>query len=60
MYMGNNHSCRVTRVRTIMLNLVDGSQRCLDNIRHVPDLKQKLNSLRVMANEDVPLKVRSQ
>ncbi|KAG8486155.1 hypothetical protein CXB51_019539 [Gossypium anomalum] len=44
--MGNNASCKIVGVGTIKVKMFDGVIRTLSDVRHVPELKRNLISLR--------------
>lgn len=46
--MGNNAMCRMIRIRNVKLELHDGSFFKLKQVRHVPDLKRNLISIRMI------------
>jgi len=43
--MGNNDSCDVIGLGSIILKMSDGTQHTLTDVRHIPDLKRNLISL---------------
>ena len=45
-YLGNNQTCKVIGIGTVKIRSTDGTIRLLRNLRHVPDLKRNLISLR--------------
>ena len=45
--MGNNASCKVTCIGTICIRMFDGVVHTLGDIRHVPNFKRNLISLKV-------------
>lgn len=46
--MGNNMACKVVGIGTVKVKLADGSIKTFSNVRHVPDLKRNLISLRML------------
>ena len=44
--MGNNASSKVAGIGTVRIRMFDGVVRTLGDVRHVPDLKRNLISLR--------------
>lgn len=42
--MGNNNVCKVVGIGKVSLKLMDGSNKILHNVRHVPSLKRNLIS----------------
>jgi len=47
----NNAQCKVTRIGTVKIKTHDGVVRTLSNVRHVPDLKHNLISLRTLESK---------
>ena len=46
--MGNDATCPIIGIDTVKIKMFDGIVRVLSNVRHVPDLKKNLISLRVL------------
>ena len=40
--MGNNVSCKITDIGTIIIKMFDGFVRTLGDVRRIPDLKRNL------------------
>jgi len=43
--LGNNKSCKITRIGSVRFKLHDGAKRVIKNVRLIPDLKRNLISL---------------
>ena len=48
--MGNDATCPVIGISTMKIKMFDEVVRVLSNVRHVPDLRRNLISLRVLDN----------
>ena len=48
--MGNDATCSVIGISTMKIKMFDEVVRVLSNVRHVPDLRRNLISLRVLVN----------
>ena len=46
--LGDNHSCKTVGVGSVKIKMFDGVIRTLTDVRHVPELKKKIISLRVL------------
>ena len=46
--LGDNNSCKTVGVESVKIKMFDGVIRTFTNVRHVPELKKKLISLRVL------------
>lgn len=46
--MGNKSTSKVVGIGSIKLKLEDGTMKILSNVKHVPELKRNLISLRVL------------
>ena len=44
--MRNDATCKVVLIGTIRINLHDGIVRTLTNVRHIPELKKKIDFFR--------------
>ena len=47
--MGNDASCRMVGVGSVMIRMFDDVIRTITNIRHVPDLRRSLISVRALS-----------
>lgn len=45
MLLGNNKACKIDDIGSIKLRLTYGTERILQEVRHVPELKRNLVSL---------------
>ena len=41
-YMGNDISCKILRIRIIKIRMYDGTVKTLTEVRHVPELRKNL------------------
>eukprot|EP00253_Pinus_taeda_P017465 PITA_17465 len=44
-YMGNDVTCNIVGIGSVQLQMFDGTTRILTDVRHVPDLREKMISL---------------
>lgn len=57
--LGNNSSCKVTRISSIELRMYDGIIRELSNMRHVSELERNLISLSMLNKVGCSIRVKS-
>ena len=48
MMMRNNTSCKIVGIGIVRIKMLNGVVRTLDNVRHVPHLKQNMVSLSIL------------
>ena len=46
--MGNDVSCNVVGIRSIQIKMIDGTNKILTDVRHVPKLRKNIISLGVL------------
>lgn len=57
--LGNNTSCKVTKISSIGLRMYDGKIRELSNMRHVSELERNLISLSMLNKVGCSIRVKS-